>query len=475
MTLVNVDAERLAELRAAVLGPVLVFKDPGYDEARVAWNGMYDWRRPAVIVQPIGVADVQTAIAFGRASDLTIAVRGGGHSLSGASTIDGGLLIDLSLMRGVRVDPERRVAVAAGGTLFSELDRETQAHGLATTGGMISHTGIAGLTLNGGVGRFMRKAGLTCDNVLGLDVVTADGGFIHADADSHPDLYWALRGGGGDFGIVTHFEYQLHPLGPIVYGGYIGWTLDQTPEVFSKLHDQISGAPEELQLEFILVTGPEVELIPPQLHGEPIVLLTITWMDGDVVEGERRVAPFRERVTPAFEMLGQFPYAAFQAMGDPLSPHGRRSYTYAGFLPEELSDDLLQISGRFVEECQGTVWPTIELYQMGGAVARVPKDATPASEFRDAGWYYIAGASWWDPSDDEVAIDWVRRLDAALEPFRLPGRYINFVSDDDIEGQRESLGDQTFARLAEVKAKYDPEGVFARNPNKPATLVAAVS
>ena len=179
---------------------------------------MFDWRRPSVIVRPIGVADVQTAIAFARANDLTIAVRGGGHSLSGASSIDGGLLIDMSLMRGVRVDAAGRVAVAAAGTLFSELDRETQVHGLATTGGMISHTGIAGLTLNGGVGRFMRKAGLTCDNVLGFDMVTADGTCLHVDADNNPDLYWALRGGGGDFGVVTHFEYQLHPLGPIVYG-----------------------------------------------------------------------------------------------------------------------------------------------------------------------------------------------------------------------------------------------------------------
>lgn len=469
----QVNSERLLELRDAVLGPVLVFKDPGYDEARVAWNGMFDWRRPAAIVQPMGVADVQAAIAFARANDLTIAVRGGGHSLSGASTIDGGLLIDLRLMRGVRVDPQRRVAVAAGGTLFSELDRETQAHGLATTGGMISHTGIAGLTLNGGVGRFMRKAGLTCDNVLGFDVVTADGSFLHADGDDHPDLYWALRGGGGDFGVVTHFEYQLHPLGPIVYGGYIGWTIDQTQELFATLRDEIIDAPEELQLEFILVTGPEVELIPPELQGEPIVLLTITWMGDSTAEGEARIAPFREKLAPAFEMLGAFPYAALQGMADPLSPHGRRSYTYAGFLSEELGDELLQTARRFVEECPRKVWPTIELYQMGGAVARIPREATPAAEFRDAGWYYIAGGSWWDPSEDEAGIDWVKRLDAALERFRLPGRYINFVSEDDLDGQRESLGESSFARLNEIKGRYDPDGVFARNPNKRAVPAVA--
>ncbi len=469
----SVTAERVEELRLGVLGPVLTPDDPGHDDVRPAWSGMYDQRRASVTVRPMGVADIQAAIAFARANDLTIAVRGGGHSLSGASSIDGGMLLDLSLMHGVRVDPKERVAVAAGGTLFSELDRETQAHGLATTGGMISHTGIAGLTLNGGVGRFMRKAGLSCDNVMGFDVVLADGRWVHADADENADLYWALRGGGGDFGVVTHFEYQLHPLGPIVHGGYIGWTIDQTEDVFSKLAEEIYGSPEELQLEFIFVTGPEVELIPPHLQGAPMILLTITWMGDDPDEGERHVAPFREKVTPAFEFLGQFPYAAFQAMADPLSPHGRRSYTYAGYFPDRLSDEILEISRRFTEECPSAVWPTVEIYQMGGAVARVPKDATPASEFRAAGWYYIAGGSWWDPADDEAGIDWVKRLDAAFEPHRLPGRYINFVSDDDVEAQRESLGEQTFARLTEIKAKYDPGNVFSRNPNKRSAAVPA--
>ncbi len=475
MTQGSVGAERLEEFRLGVLGPVLSPEDPGYDEVRPVWNGMYDQRRAAVTVRPMGVADVQAAIAFARANDLTIAVRGGGHSLSGASSIDGGMLLDLSLMHGVRVDPKGRVAVAAGGTLFSELDRETQVHGLATTGGMISHTGIAGLTLNGGVGRLMRKAGLTCDNVLGLDVVLADGRWVHADADENSDLYWALRGGGGDFGVVTQFEYQLHPLGPIVSGGYIGWTIDQTEDVFSQLADEIYGSPEELQLEFIFVTGPEVELIPPHLQGAPIILLTVTWMGDDLDEGERHIAPFREKVKPAFEFLGQFPYAALQGMADVLAPHGRRSYTYAGYFDDELPDELLDVAATFTSECPSPVWPTVEIYQMGGAVSRVPKDATPASAFRDAGWYYIAGASWWDPADDEAGIDWVKRLDAAFEPFRLPGRYINFVSEDDLEGQRESLGEQTFARLTEIKAKYDPDNVFSRNPNKrPAAVPAAV-
>jgi FAD/FMN-containing dehydrogenase len=467
----TVNPERLAELRASVLGPVLVSVDLGYDEARLVWNGMFDHRRPAVIVQCQGVADVQAAIAFARANDLVIAVRGGGHSLSGASTIEGGMLIDLGLMRGVRVDPGRRVAFAGPGTLFKELDRETQVHGLATTGGMISHTGISGLTLNGGVGRFMRKVGLTCDTVLSFDVVLADGTFVHADENNHSDLYWALRGGGGDFGVVTQFEYQLHELGPLVYGGYIGWPIERAKEVFDALREeQIDGAADELQQEWIFTLAPEFEIIPPELVGQPILHLTVTWMDNDMEEGERRIAPFREKVTPAYEFVDRLPYTLLQAASDPISPHGRRSYTYAGYLTE-ISDDLIDVATEFVEEAVGWNWPVIEVYQMGGAVSRVPKDATPCSEFRDAGWYYVHGGNWWDPAVDERGIDWVRRLEAGIEPFRLPGRYINFLSEDDLEGQREALGEQSFARLQEIKAKYDPDGVFARNPNKRATAV----
>jgi FAD/FMN-containing dehydrogenase len=469
----TVNPERLAELRAGVLGPVLESGDPGYDEVRLAWNGMYDHRRPALIVQCMGVADVQAALAFARANDLVVAVRGGGHSISGASTIEGGLLIDLRLMRGVRVDPERQVAFAGPGTLFKELDRETQVHGLATTGGMISHTGISGLTLNGGVGRFMRKAGLSCDNVLSFDVVLADGTFVHADEKSHPDLYYALRGGGGDFGVVTQFEYQLHPLGPMLYGGYIGWPIDQAKEVFAAFREeQIDNAPDELQQEWIFTLGPEFEILPPHLVGQPILHLTVTWMDNDIEEGKRQIAPFLEKVPPAYQFVDVLPYTLLQAASDPISPHGRRSYTYAGYL-SEISDELIGVATEFVEEAIGWSWPVVEVYQMGGAVSRVPKDATPCSEFRDAGWYYVHGTNWWDPTIDERGIDWTKRLEAAMTPFRLPGRYINFVSEDDLAGQRESLGEETFERLQEIKAKYDPNGVFSRNPNKRTAPVPA--
>ena len=466
MTEKSVSSAALAELRRAVRGPVLVSGDPTYDETRIAWNGMFDYRRPAVIVQATGVADVQAAIAFARANDLGIAVRGGGHSVSGSSTIDDdGLLLDMSPLRGVHVDPVRRRAVVGAGTLLGEMDRETQVHGLAAPGGMISQTGVAGLTLGGGVGRFMRKVGLACDNVISFDMVAADGEWLHVAADSHPDLFWALRGGGGDFGVVTHFEFQLHPLGPMVYGGYLGWPLDQAKEVLAQLREEIHEAPDELQLEFILATAPEVlEFIPTEVRGRPILMLATTWMDNDLEEGKRRIAPFREKVTPVLEVLGEFSYAGLQAAADEMATPGRRFYTKTGYF-DELTDEVIDVSVAFAEEFPSR-FALIEIYQMGGAISRVPKDATAAYAFRDAGWYYIASGAHHVESEDEVCEDWVRRLDAAYDPLRLPGRYINFVADDDLEGQREAIGEQTFARLAEIKANYDPHGVFARNPNR---------
>jgi len=467
MTQGSVSAERLEEFRLGVLGPVLVPGDPGYDEARAAWNGMFD-RRPSVIAQCMGVADVQAAIAFARANELVVAVRGGGHSPWGGSTIEGGMLIDLSLMRAVRVDPERRVAVAAAGTLFSEFDRETQVHGLAVTGGMVSHTGIAGLTLGGGMGRFMRKVGLTCDNVLGFDIVTADGAWRHVDADNHPDLFWALRGGGGDVGIVTHFEYKLYPLGPLVYGGYLGWPLAQSKEVLSSLREEIESAPDELQVEFLMLRAPEADFVPAELQGQPALMLIITWMDNDHDAGARNIAPFREKVAPTMDIVGPFPYTLLQAGADVLAPPGRRVYSWPGFLPD-LPDEVVDISLAHMAKKTSPL-ALIELNKMGGAVARVPADETAVPTFRDAPWFYIVGTTWTDPAEDEKHIAWVNEGDAQLAPFRLPGRYTNFVPEDDDESIREAFGEKTSARLAEIKAKYDPDGVFSLNPNTRVSL-----
>ena len=459
------DAEGLAELRGQALGPVFAPGDPGYDEACGArlFNGAFAHRRPGVVVQCMGVADVQLAIAFARANDLPIAVRGGGHSPSGSSTTDGGVLLDMGLMHGVHVDPERRVAVVGPGTLLSELDRETQVHGLAAPAGVVSHTGVAGLTLGGGVGRLMRKHGLTVDNVLGFDLVTADGQWRHVDADHHPDLFWALRGGGGQLGIVTSFEFQLHPVGPTVLGGSLGWPLAQAREVYRQLREEIATAPDELALQLIFVTGPQVEFIPQELQGQPTLMMPVTWLGEDFEQGERVIAPFREKVPPTLEMVGPMPYTLLQSASDMLAPHGRRGCSLPGYL-DDLGEEIIDVAIDLVERFP-TDATVLEFSQMGGAVARVPADATASSAFRDAGYFYIAGANSWEQADDEACEEWVRAADAAFEPFRLPGRYINFLSDDDESNLREAIGERTAARLAEIKARYDPQGVFAHNPN----------
>jgi hypothetical protein len=444
---------------------------PDYDEARAAWNARFD-RRPAVIVQAMGVADVQEALRFARANDLVIAVRGGGHTASGSSTIDGGMLIDLRLMRGVHVDAENRVAVAAGGTLLAELDRECQAHGLATTTGTVSHTGIGGLTLFGGVGRLMRKYGLTVDSMLAIDIVTADSEWLHVDADHHPDLFWALRGGGGTFGVVTHFTYALHPVGPIVYGGYLGWPLEQSKDVYLAVREHLADAPEDLWVQIIFCTAPVADFIPPELQGTPCLMMTVTWVGDDLDEGERMIAPFREKVAPTLDVVGPFPYAFLQAASDPLAPHGKLNCAaMPGFL-DDLTEEIFDVGLAQAENFPGE-YAIVEFAQMGGAVLRVPADATavPAA-FRDARFSYVLGSNTLDEAEIDACRQWVFDADAALEPYRRPGRYVNFMSEDDEDAMREALGEETYARLTEIKAEYDPDGVFSYNPNHRAAAVS---
>ena len=451
----------MMELQDAMLGPVLTPADAGYDGARAIWNALYD-RRPAVIAQCMGVADVQAAVAYARANDLAIAVRSAGHSMSGASTTEGGLLIDLRLMRGVRVDPEQRTAASAAGTTWGEFDRETQVHGLACPGGFISVTGVAGLTLGGGVGRLSRRFGLACDNVLSFDVVTADGSWLHVDAESHPDLFWALRGGGGDFGIVTHLEHRVHPLGPKVFGGFLAWPLEEGSEVLSQLKDEIDNASEALHLQWILLMGREQEQIPPALRGRPMLMLIATWTGEDRDEGKRLLAPFQERIAPTLNFLFPAPYAELQRSSDVQVPPGRRTFTMSGYL-DGLTDEVIDTFAT-----QASALPTdfsvMELYQLGGAVARVRADET-AIAFREAPYFYVVDSTWDDPAEDEAMIGWVRSVDEAFAPVRRYGRYLNLASDNDPESVRYAYGEPTYARLNEVKTKYDPDGVFSRNPN----------
>ncbi len=483
----GVSAEQLAELRGVVMGPVLVAGDVGYEKAPPAWNGLcvpdfdavraawssrFEGLRPAVIVLPMGVADVQAAVRFARANDLVVAVRGGGHSPSGSSSVDGGLLIDLRLLRGVHVDAGARVAVVGGGTLLAELDRECQAHGLAVTSGTVSHTGVGGLTLFGGVGRLMRKFGLTVDNVLAFDVVSADGEWLHVDQSEHPDLFWALRGGGGVFGVVTHFTYRLHPVGPVIYGGYLGWPLEQAMDVFEAVRGELAGAPEELWVQLIFCTGPQAEFIPPALRGESCLMMTATWIGEDLEAGARAIAPLREKVSPLLDLVGEFPYAFLQAASDPLAPHGRINCAAMPGFFDDLSGEIFAIGLEHARRFPGPHC-VVEFAQLGGAVARVPvaETAVPAA-FRRARFSYVLGSNCLEEQDIEPARQWVFDADAALAPYRQGGRYVNFLSEDDEDGMREAFGEDTYARLMEIKAKYDPDAVFSYNPLKRAAAIS---
>jgi FAD/FMN-containing dehydrogenase len=457
------------ELQARMHGPVLVDGDALYDELRTGWNSMFD-RRPVAIARCTGVADVQAAIAFARENDLVVAVRSGGHSMPGACTTEGGLLIELGLMQGVRVDPVRRTANAQAGVTWGLFDRETQAYGLATQGGVVSTTGIAGLTLGGGVGRLMRQFGLSCDNVLSFDVVLADGRLVTASPESEPDLYWALRGGGGNFGIVTNFEFQLHPVGPTVLGGMAVWPIEQAREVVRECQALMDDAPEELSVQIVYTSAPELPLIDESLWNTPVFALAVSWT-GDMQAGERLLADVRGTGSPIVDAIGPVPYTVLQSMNDVLAPFGRRGYLRSGYL-SELTDEVLTI----VEEAtarRNSDYSLIELYLMGGAVARVGSDETAFSQ-RTPKLFYSAVGIWVDPAHDQAESDWCRDVDRAMEPYRLPGRYINFVADTDEATIRAALGESTFDRLGQVKRAYDPDGVFSHNPNAVIRQVAGV-
>src|SRR5918993_3341497 len=334
----TIERNALEELRGQFRGALLQPDEEGYDEARRVWNGAID-RYPALIARCAGADDVATAVRFAREQDLQIAVKGGGHSVAGHSVCDDGLMIDLSLMKAVHVDPASRTARAAGGLLWSDLDRATHQFGLATTGGIISHTGIGGLTLGGGLGHLMRKHGLTVDNLLSVDLVTADGERMHVDAETEPELFWGLCGGGGNFGIATAFEYRLHPVGPVVLGGPIAWPLEQAGEVFRFLRDYAPEAPDELGIVFSTRMAPPASFVPPDQFGKPVVMVVPVWA-GHVAEGQKAIAPLRRLGTPIADFVRPAPYLFFQSLMDAGNPQGMHYYWRSQRLPT-LTDDVI--------------------------------------------------------------------------------------------------------------------------------------
>jgi FAD/FMN-containing dehydrogenase len=441
----------LAELRQSFRGDLIDREHANYDVARRVWNGNVD-RRPALVARCTGVADVQCAVNFARVHGTRLSVRGGGHSAPGYGTNDDGLVIDLSLMKGIRVDPATRTARAEGGVLWRELDRETQVFGLATTGGTVSNTGIAGLTLGGGLGWLMGKHGLTIDNLISADVVTADGTFRQASATNNPDLFWALRGGGGNFGVVTSFDYRVHPVTQVL-GGLVLYPLDQARAVLRFYREFCTTLPDEAEAYAALLTAPQ---------GMPVVALLLGY-NGPIDEGDQVLGPARRFGAPLADLVGPMPYVARQTLLDaPNAQHGLHRYWRSAFaerISDELIDALAEGAATFTSPLSALIF-----FHIHGAAVR-PSPTETAFAARRPQWDFDVIGQWADATSSDQHIAWVRALWSRLEPHLIGKVYTNHVAADDRpETIRASFGDN-YARLQRIKAIYDPTNLFRINAN----------
>jgi FAD/FMN-containing dehydrogenase len=438
----------IQDFQASLRGQVILPDNADYDDARKVWNGMID-RRPALIVRCAGVADVRNAVRFARSQNLLLAVRGGGHSVTGAGTCDGGLVIDLSPMKAVQVDLEHHSANVEPGATWKDFDHEAQKYGLATTGGLISSTGVAGFTLGGGIGWLVRKHGLACDNLISANVVNADGQLVKASAYENPDLFWGLRGGGGNFGVVTAFEFALHPVSTVV-GGVMAHPLPRAKEVLQFYRHFIATAPDELTTLVIFATTPE---------GHQIIGIAACYA-GPLEQGAEVIRPLKEFGPPVMDMMGPLPYTALQEANDPTAPAGLQNYWKAAFL-HGLSDEAIDMMIGYATNATSPL-SMIHIHQLGGAMNRVVADAT-AFGHRDSGFVVNILGMWPAPGDNEKHIDWARGLFEALQPYA-HGAYINFLGDEGQERIRSAYG-PNYERMVALKNKYDPTNLFRLNQN----------
>jgi hypothetical protein len=454
-----IEPKSVEALRGSFRGDLIRPADPGYEEHRRVWNGSID-RRPALIARCTGVADVLAAVRFGREHGLLVAVRSGGHSFPGLSTCDGGLLIDLSLMKGIRVDPETRTVRAQAGVLLGDLDRETQAFGLAVPAGIVTHTGLAGLTLGGGIGWIMRKHGLTIDKLISVDLVTASGEFVKASERENADLFWGVRGGGGNFGIVTEFEFRAVPCGPQIMAGPVFWLMEDAPRVLRFYRDWIAQCPDEMMTIVVQRRAPALPVVPPDLVGKPVVAIVACY-SGPVEEGEQLLTPLKSFGTPALDLCKPKPYLVHQAMFDPSFRRGCwyyvRSCDVAG-----LDDGVLDAMVEYGRKIQSPI-TSVALWQMGGQVSRVGDDDT-AFHGRRAGYTFNINGNSETGDGFEAERQWARDYWTALAPFHT-SVYVNFLMEEGDERIRQAYGNAKYDRLKTLKRKYDPTNLFRVNQN----------
>lgn len=453
--------EQLSALQQGLRGRVATAGSEDYEQARTIWNAMID-RRPALAVRCAGAADVIRAVRFARDNDLLLAVRGGGHNIAGNAVCEGGLQIDLSLMKSVRVDPARRTARVEPGATLGDFDKEAQAFGLATPLGINSTTGVAGLTLGGGFGWLSRRHGLSIDNLLSADVVTAAGELVTASEQENADLFWGIRGGGGNFGVVTSFEFKLHPVGPTVLAGLIVHPLDAAKDVMRFHREFVETVPDEFVCWFVMRQAPPLPFLPPEWHGKEILALAVCY-NGDIATGERIAKPLRQFGNPIADIIGPMPYTAWQTVLDPLLTPGARNYwkshDFAG-----LSDGLIEV---MMDHARRIPDPQTEIAcaQLGGAVSRVPRDAT-AYNHRDGKYVMNVHGRWADPAKDEACIAWARSLWRETTKFATGSVYVNFLTQEEngLERLRAAYG-ENYERLVALKNKYDPTNLFGVNQN----------
>ncbi len=457
------DPSSFEKFKAGLRGELLRPGDASYDDARKIWNGMID-KRPALIARCAGVADVIHSVNLAHVNNLLVAVRGGGHNIAGNAVCDGRLVIDLSRMKGVRVDTARRTARAEPGVTWREFDHATQTFGLATTGGQISTAGIAGLTLGGGWGYLARKHGLACDNLLSVDLVTADGQFLTASAAENADLFWGLRGGGGNYGVVTSFEYQLHTVGP-VFAGIVAYPIQKAKTVLELFRQVTSAAPDELACDIVFINLPD---------GTPIVGMNICY-NGPIAEGERVVRPLRSAGSPVLDQVGPIPYTAAQQLLDSFYPFGLHSYWKSSFL-KEISDGAIDTMVAYCGRRPTPICHGIIEHQLGGAVRRADREAT-AFAHRDVEYSFMSLGVCADPGDAEICVRWAREFWAAMQPYSTGGVYVNYLGREADEGPeriKAAYGPEKYARLVALKNKYDPTNLFRLNQNiKPSQAAPA--